>query len=50
MSTRSVRRADGCPETQRRGTVALALAFNVAILTGDYDFLGCGCPTWGWDV
>jgi len=26
--------------------VALALALNVAILTGDHDFLGCGCPTW----
>lgn len=26
--------------------VALALALDVAILTGDNDFLGCGCPTW----
>ena len=26
--------------------VALALALNVGILTGDNDFLGCGCPTW----
>ncbi len=26
--------------------VALALAFDVGILTGDQDFLGCGCPTW----
>ena len=26
--------------------VALALALDVAILTGDHDFLGCGCPTW----
>jgi predicted nucleic acid-binding protein len=27
-------------------TVALAMALNAAILTGDNDFLGCGCPTW----
>ncbi|MGH9300156.1 MAG: PIN domain-containing protein [Acidimicrobiales bacterium] len=27
-------------------TVALALALDAAILTGDHDFLGCGCPTW----
>ena len=26
--------------------VALALALDAAILTGDGDFLGCGCPTW----
>ena len=26
--------------------VALALVFDAAILTGDNDFLGCGCPTW----
>lgn len=26
--------------------VALALAVDAAILTGDHDFLGCGCPTW----
>ena len=26
--------------------VALALALDAAILTGDHDFLGCGCPTW----
>ena len=26
--------------------VALALALDVAILTADNDFLGCGCPTW----
>jgi predicted nucleic acid-binding protein len=26
--------------------VALALALGVGILTGDQDFLGCGCPTW----
>jgi predicted nucleic acid-binding protein len=26
--------------------VALALALGVGILTGDNDFLGCGCPTW----
>lgn len=27
-------------------TVALALVLDAAILTGDHDFLGCGCPTW----
>lgn len=26
--------------------VALALTLNAGILTGDHDFLGCGCPTW----
>lgn len=26
--------------------VALALTLDAAILTGDNDFLGCGCPTW----
>ena len=26
--------------------VALALSVNAGILTGDNDFLGCGCPTW----
>lgn len=26
--------------------VALALVLDAAILTGDGDFLGCGCPTW----
>ncbi|HEV3192834.1 MAG TPA: PIN domain-containing protein [Polyangiaceae bacterium] len=27
-------------------TVALAMVLGVGILTGDNDFLGCGCPTW----
>ncbi|NEP77588.1 MAG: nucleotide-binding protein, PIN domain-containing protein [Okeania sp. SIO3B3] len=27
-------------------TVALALALPAAIWTEDYDFFGCGCPTW----
>jgi predicted nucleic acid-binding protein len=27
-------------------TVALAIALDAGILTNDYDFLGCGCPTW----
>ena len=26
--------------------VALALTVDAGILTGDHDFLGCGCPTW----
>lgn len=26
--------------------VALALTLRTGILTGDHDFLGCGCPTW----
>jgi predicted nucleic acid-binding protein len=26
-------------------TVALAIILDAAILTGDRDFLGCGCPT-----
>ncbi len=30
--------------------VALALALDVGILTGDQDFLGCGCPTWTVDT
>jgi len=30
--------------------VALALALDAAILTGDHDFLGCGCPTWTVDT
>ncbi len=24
----------------------VALVLDAAILTGDNDFLGCGCPTW----
>jgi predicted nucleic acid-binding protein len=31
-------------------TVALALLLDAAILTGDHDFLGCGCPTWTIDT
>jgi predicted nucleic acid-binding protein len=27
-------------------TVALAMVLEAGILTGDNDFLGCGCPTW----
>lgn len=27
-------------------TVALALALPAAIWTEDYDFFGCGCPSW----
>ena len=27
-------------------TVALAMVLAAGILTGDNDFLGCGCPTW----
>jgi predicted nucleic acid-binding protein len=27
-------------------TVAVALVLPAAIWTQDYDFLGCGCPTW----
>lgn len=27
-------------------TVALAILTSADILTGDNDFLGCGCPTW----
>lgn len=30
--------------------VALALSVNAGILTGDNDFLGCGCPTWTVDT
>ena len=30
--------------------VALALTLGVGILTGDQDFLGCGCPTWTIDT
>jgi predicted nucleic acid-binding protein len=30
--------------------VALALSMNAGILTGDNDFLGCGCPTWTVDT
>lgn len=30
--------------------VALALALDAAILTGDGDFLGCGVPTWTVDT
>src|SRR5699024_10040372 len=26
--------------------VALAMTLQAGILTGDHDFLGCGCPTW----
>jgi hypothetical protein len=33
-------------DTQDWPTVALALLLDAAILTGDNDFLGCGCPTW----
>jgi predicted nucleic acid-binding protein len=31
-------------------TVALAIVLDAAILTGDNDFLGCGCPTWTVDT
>ena len=31
-------------------TVALALALDAGILTADYDFLGCGCPTWSFET
>lgn len=31
-------------------TVALAIASNAGILTNDYDFFGCGCPTWTVDT
>ena len=31
-------------------TVALAIVLGVPILTGDQDFLGCGCPTWTVDT
>lgn len=27
-------------------TIALALALPASIWTEDYDFFGCGCPTW----
>lgn len=30
--------------------VALALTLDAGILTGDNDFLGCGCPTWSVDT
>jgi predicted nucleic acid-binding protein len=30
--------------------VALALSVNAGVLTGDNDFLGCGCPTWTVDT
>lgn len=30
--------------------VALAIALDAGILTGDNDFLGCGCPTWTVDT
>ena len=30
--------------------VALALTLDVGILTGDQDFLGCGCPTWTFET
>lgn len=30
--------------------VALAIALHAGILTGDNDFLGCGCPTWTVDT
>jgi predicted nucleic acid-binding protein len=31
-------------------TVALAITLDAAILTGDNDFLGCGCPTWTFET
>lgn len=35
------------PRDQRDwAPIALALALDCGILTGDHDFLGCGCPTW----
>jgi predicted nucleic acid-binding protein len=30
--------------------VALALTLGAGILTGDNDFLGCGCPTWSFET
>lgn len=39
--------AERVPRDQRDWpTVALAMALDAGILTGDNDFLGCGCPTW----
>jgi predicted nucleic acid-binding protein len=39
--------AERVPRDQRDWpTVALAMVLNAGILTGDNDFLGCGCPTW----
>lgn len=31
-------------------TVALAMILDAGILTGDNDFLGCGCPTWTFET
>lgn len=31
-------------------TVALAIALEAGVLTNDYDFFGCGCPTWAVDT
>ena len=46
--------ADALPEAYRRvprdprdaPSVALALTLRCGILTGDYDFFGCGVPVW----
>jgi predicted nucleic acid-binding protein len=34
------------PRDERDWPIALAIVLDAAILTGDRDFLGCGCPTW----
>jgi hypothetical protein len=44
LETAARRRVPGVPNDW--APVALALALDAAILTGDGDFLGCGCPTW----
>ena len=49
VPTSSVRRwlVAGFHETPNDwAPVALAMVLDAGILTGDHDFLGCGCPTW----
>jgi predicted nucleic acid-binding protein len=41
-----VAQADQLRDTDDWQPVALALALDAGILTGDQDFRGCGCPTW----
>jgi predicted nucleic acid-binding protein len=42
---------DRVPRDQRDWpTVAVAMVLNAGVLTGDNDFLGCGCPTWTVDT
>lgn len=46
MNTCNQSRGGGSLAILTTGHRSLALVLDVGILTGNHDFLGCGCPTW----